>query len=647
MASDRPERAAVAWLAAMVLLPFLWFWLRGLTPYWSDLTYIHHTWKSVPAQLNQAGRLPLWNPYIYFGMPMSGAMQGGLFYPGTLPFFIWGFATATALFHAVQYFLAAWLTYIWLRQAGLNRAAAICGGLTYALCGGMWSRMHFLNHLAVLSLSPALLIFFRRPGCLALALALSYLAGYPAILAGWILWAWALRAVLGGLRRGGAAALWTWAAAGAASLAMSAAQLLPAVELVRLCRRAGGMDLAETLQWGYAPSDLVQWISPLLVPWSRFDPAVEWWKCAYLGLAGCVLAVIGGAFAATRRRWGLAVLLGVVVLIILGGTNTASLAVWSRFPPLRYVRYPGNMGYLAFPILALLVGMGAQRVSRPLRWAAVITMELAAYGLARLPLAPRGIFTSAGPLVRRLQETMGPGRYLLAPTALEEHKGFSVPDWKWRLYGLTNAPFRLPSGGNFGEPLVPRDTYAFMNFLYSRPGAAAAARWFPWSGVEVLLTSAPVVGAPAALAHEGRVLWEVYRAQAWRAHWHGEAAGRAIPPDFADDPPPQGFPVPLRWPREDRFFVGGVFDRAGWVYIAEPYYPGWRADLWTPDGRRPVAIHRALRAFMKIPVPAGRWRCEARYSPWSFTVGAWLSVLAVVGMAAYWYNRLPSQAIKP
>src|SRR6185312_1421833 len=102
-----------------------------------------------------------------------------------------------------------------------------------------------------------------------------------------------------------------------------------ALELAALSRRAGGLAPAETLNFGFALADLRQWLSPLFVPLSSFSPAVEWWKCVYVGIAA------------------VAAMLAAVVVLILGGSNPFSRALWLHLPPLRFVRYPGNLAYLA------------------------------------------------------------------------------------------------------------------------------------------------------------------------------------------------------------------------------------------------------------------------------------------------------------
>ncbi len=629
---------AAFFLAVLVALQFLPAWARGLTPFWGDLTYIHHPWRALPVQLLESGHLPLWNPYLYFGMPMAAQMQDSLFFPGTIPFFFFGFATATAIFHGFLYWLAGWLMFLWLRKLGLRRFAALSGALIYALGGSLLSRVPFLNHLAVLSLLPALLLFSGRPVLLALSLALAFFAGYPPFLVGAAVVAWALSLLLLASRRrqlpGPAMALCgRWALAAAVSLALSAFLLIPAVELVLECRRAGGMVLEETMRFGFSPRDLVQWVSPLLVPWSRFDPAVEWWKASYIGFLGAATAVVGLFSVGRRLAAGLLAALAATLLLILGDSNPVSLALWTHLPPLKLVRYPGNMSYLALPVLALLTAVGMHRGRRPLLLG-LLALELTIYGLGSFPLASRDLFTRPGPLVRRLQSELSGKRYLLSPLALEAHRGFGVWDWKWRLYGLTNAPYRLRAGGNFGQPLVPKPTYDFMDFLYRRPSAQEAARYLPWAGVGMLLTPKPVEPVPGSLLSSGgRELWEINRvAGAHGAFFFDEDSGRALPAGIPGELPPAGTPLSLEWAREDRFEVRREGGQAGWVYVAEPRYPGWKILLEDGGRRRRLESEPALGAFQKVEVPEGPWALEFRYDPGSWRWGALLSLLGFMGV---------------
>ncbi|MFI5349927.1 MAG: hypothetical protein ACHQ2Z_10305, partial [Elusimicrobiota bacterium] len=623
------ESAAAAAIAAAVLMFFGPLWLRGRTPFWGDLIHLHLAWRAGPAQLVQAGRAPLWEPSLYLGMPMAGALQGGLFYPPTILFYFFGFADAAALFHLLHYFLAGWLAALWLRTLRLSWGACVGAGISFALGGLMISRVPFLNHLAVLAWAPALPLFFRRRAALAAALTLMFLAGYPTFLPGLAVVAWALAFALRSRRGAVGTAAWAadWAAAGGLAAALSAAQLLPALELAALSRRAGGVASGEGLAWSFSAADLRQWISPLFVPLSQFHPENEWWKCVYVGFAAAAAAGFALKRIPRRRAAALVAILSAVVVLILGGSNPLSLVLWRDFPPLHFVRYPGNLSYLAALPLAVMVGAGLARVPRAPILAVMIAAELLVCGWRTTPTAPRSLFTRAGPLVRGLQARLGPTRYLISPQALE-YPGRTMEDWKTRLYGLSNAPYRLRAVANFGEPLVPSPSYAVMDRLMSARSAAEAAAWMPWIGASRLLTPAPP--STPLLASEGRSLWAVSRAAApvALAYQLSADAGARLPEELPVEPPALGRPLAVARDREDRFAISGA--GAGWVFVSEPRYPGWSATLQTPAGTSPLETRPALGAFFKVDVPEGPWTLKFVYDPASWRLGVLLTLASLL-----------------
>jgi hypothetical protein len=633
---------ALAALGALSLLRFVPDRLRGLAPYWGDLSYLHVPWRSYDSELLAAGRLPLWNPFLYFGMPQAATMQDSLYYPGTVPFFILRFADALALYHFAHYWLAAAFVYLWLRAGRASKASAFGGAVVAAFSGLMLSREPFLNHLAVLALAPALALFFTRPAALAAALALAFFAGYPPFLVGAALTAWAM--ALAG-RGAGDASFWKraalcWTLAGAASAVLGAVLLLPAAELVGLSRRAGGMAADETLAYGFSPADLGQWLSPLLV--KGFNPAVEWWKSCYLGFAGAAAAA-AGLFVVTRRRAAaLGGFLLLVLILILGGSNPVSAALWERLPPLRFIRYPGNTAYLALLPLAALAaaGLSALRGRARLLACAALCAELVAVAWGAMPRASAALFASKGPLAADLQATLEGRRYLLSPRALNAGTGSGPWDWRWRLYGLTNAPVKLRAAANFGEPLTPRPNYALMDRLFSASGPQEIMPLLPWLDVGVMLT--PVQGKPAAPGRRplSGPLWDRTPVPgAAGARLLSAADGEALPPEIAV-PPRTGKILEVERPREDAVSISGA--GAGWVFAAEPQYPGW--TLWLETERGP-GLSRALPAlgpFQKTSVPAGPWALHWRYEPASFKNGFLLTLFAAGLFCAYWYNRARS-----
>ncbi len=425
--------------------------------------------------------------------------------------------------------------------------------------------------------------------------------------------------------------------AGALAMGVSAGQLLGASVLAALSRRSGGVDPAEALVWSFTFGDLRQWVSPLFVPFKKFRPEVDWWKCVYLGVAASCAAGLGALRLPRARAAGLLAVLAVTVVLILGGTNPVSRALWTHFPPLKFVRYPGNLSYLALLPLTALVGAGFARERRAPLLAVIAAVELLVFAWVSTPTTRRGLFTEAGPLVRALQARLDGTRYLISPRALEASSGTDFVDWKTRLYGLTNAPYRLRAVANFGEPLVPAPNYAFMDRVLSARGADEAASWMPWAGASRLLT--PAASGTSRLIVEDRPLWFVSRAAGPVALAYGFSAddGAALPEDLPSSPPPSGRPLSVARAREDRFTVAG--DGAGWAFVAEPRFPGWTARLETPRGEGLVVATPALGPFQKVPVPEGPWRVTFSYDPPSWRWGVLVTLAALLAFGSYWYHR--------
>ena len=103
--------------------------------------------------------------------------------------------------------------------------------------------------------------------------------------------------------------------------------------------------------------------------------------------------------------------------------------------------------------------------------------------------------------------------------------------------------------------------------------------------------------------------------------------------------PPDGRALSFPRHREDRFFIANDRpDRPGWVFVSEPYYPGWKSWVESFGESQPVATTPAMLAFQKVWVPAGPWTLHFLYDPASWRWGLCLSLVSLFGFAAYWYN---------
>jgi hypothetical protein len=89
--------------------------------------------------------------------------------------------------------------------------------------------------------------------------------------------------------------------------------------------------------------------------------------------------------------------------------------------------------------------------------------------------------------------------------------------------------------------------------------------------------------------------------------------------------------VEIRAENPNRLSVALQASEAGYLVIADVWYPGWTARV---DGK-PETILTANYIFRAVSIPAGDHRVELSYQPLPFYVGAMASTLAWVGIIFY------------
>ncbi len=643
--TDSYGRAAL-FFALICLPPFLFPFIKGLSPFWGDLTYLQHPWRLFDSQELMAGRLPLWNPYLYFGMPQAAAMQDGLYYPASVIFYFFKFPAALFLFHILHYWLACFLCYLWTRSLGFSHSSSLCAGLIWGLSGIAISREPFLNHLSSFSLIPGSFLFLDIPIFFALTLSAIFFAGYPPFLAGAIfsslLLAWMTR-------RKPALASFYLLAGCALSLGFSAALLLPASELFRHSVRALGIAQAEAFQFDLRPFDLLQWISPVLSGLNRFNPAVNWWTCLYLGFSGFFLILMGLFKMPFKKRIIWLLWMSSLLILSLAGANALSSYLWLRLPFLKFIRYPGNISYLILVPATLAAALGAQKImgiskipaSLPVVFLAA---ELSFYAFNAFPLEPFSFFSYKGPLIEFLQKNLGTNRYLLSPLALEKSSGQGIYDWKSRLYGLTNSPFELAAAGNFGQPLVPADNYALMDFLYGSNGLQNAKKIMPWADIRHLLTPSKIPQT-RSLKYRGLLIWQMYETtpskNLGRAYFLSPQAGRSFPAGLAIPNPDIALePLKVENLKDASGYRISGNGRPGWVFLSEARYPGWKGYLKVAQETKPIASQPALKAFQKMEVPQGWSALFLIYDSDTVWWGIFISVFSFIFLFFYAVTKM-------
>jgi O-antigen/teichoic acid export membrane protein len=242
----------------------------------SDLILENYPWKRFVRESLQARQIPLWNPYLFSGMPFLADAQHSALYPFSVLFWILPLEMAYGWFTALQIGLAGMSLYALARVLRLSRPAALIGGVAYMLSGFFLVSVVFTMMIAAAAWLPALLacieVVVRKQeekddvpyspvpyvALGSLILGMQVLAGhveityYVLVVSGFYA-AWRLvgmRRRLGRWRPAVRLGLWLLAMV-AVGLALAGVQLLPLVELAQRNFRQGSVGYQDVAGWAW------------------------------------------------------------------------------------------------------------------------------------------------------------------------------------------------------------------------------------------------------------------------------------------------------------------------------------------------------------------------------------------------------------
>ncbi len=123
----------------------------------SDLILENYAWKRFIVQSIEARQIPLWNPYLFAGLPFLAAGQHSALYPFSILFYVLPIASAYGYFTVLQLFLAGLFAFIYARVIGLGRLGAAVTAITYMFSAFMVVSVVFTMIIAAAAWLPLLL----------------------------------------------------------------------------------------------------------------------------------------------------------------------------------------------------------------------------------------------------------------------------------------------------------------------------------------------------------------------------------------------------------------------------------------------------------------------------------------------------------
>lgn len=104
---------------------------RPQNPLLTDLVIQNYAWKRFAVETVQARDIPLWNPYLYAGMPFLATGQHSMLYPFSWLFLLLPIPAAYGWYALSQVWLAGALMYLFGRVLHMRRGSALVAGLVY------------------------------------------------------------------------------------------------------------------------------------------------------------------------------------------------------------------------------------------------------------------------------------------------------------------------------------------------------------------------------------------------------------------------------------------------------------------------------------------------------------------------------------
>lgn len=232
----------------MPLVYFLPAFLGGMVLSPDDALLFNTPLRVMWADMLRSGSLPLWNPYIFGGMPLLGAAQGGVLFPLNWFYILLPPAIAVNLTVLSTYSLASLGAFLYARRSGAPLSGAFATSLVWTFCGFMVAHIGHPNAIQVAALLPWLLWALDgfgakggrgRGALVAVVVALQVFAGHQQTLVYALLLAGAYTLVMGRTAAGAARSRYLGSLAFmAVGLLLAAVQILPTAELMRNSLRA-------------------------------------------------------------------------------------------------------------------------------------------------------------------------------------------------------------------------------------------------------------------------------------------------------------------------------------------------------------------------------------------------------------------------
>lgn len=373
------------WIAICLLLALTlaFFWKIALTNrilVGLDVFTYFYPYKAYAAAAIRHGNLPLWNPYLFMGVPFLANIQAATLYPLNLPLYWLSPPTMVSYAVVMHVFLGGAFTYLLSRRVlGFGSLGAFVAGVTFALGGFLGAQVEHVNQLSVLTWLPLMLLLYHLaftgggllyPVLLGIVSGVQFLGGHAqssyinVVALGCYALFLPLSHRLSGVRSGWRATVLAIGRGFGIFLSvillaagLAAFQLLPTYELSILSIRSAGLPYRQAVSFSLRPALLAR----SLLPGFTDIPFTEY--VAYVGIIPLLLAFLG-VWRRGRRQHGpfFAGLAALGLFLALGLYNPVYFVLYRLVPGISLFRVPARWLCLYALGMAILAGLGVEEL---------------------------------------------------------------------------------------------------------------------------------------------------------------------------------------------------------------------------------------------------------------------------------------------
>jgi len=375
-------------LAVLVIVLFANTLLPGHLIDGSDQLISGYMFKNFAVEsLKTTGEFPLWNPYIFGGLPYVDAMHGDAFYITMLLRFIFSIGKVMALVFVLHIIVAGAGMLLYLKEIKLKTATAFLGAVAYMFTGVIVSYV-LAGHdskVVVTSLLPWAMLFIHRGfrlgklldfALLGLVFGLGLISPnvqmmyYAFLICGfYVLYQMYLAYKDHRKAKPVLKPFLLSVGSAAVGIAISAAQMLPGISYLGFSpRAAGGRGWEFATSWSLPRTELIDLLNP------RFSGILQnYWganafkqHAEYFGIIIVALLIVGLVLVWRRRETKFFAGFGIFgLLMALGGNTPFYYIPYYVLPLVKSFRAPAMIFFTVTFSIIVIASLGLQQALYP------------------------------------------------------------------------------------------------------------------------------------------------------------------------------------------------------------------------------------------------------------------------------------------